>query len=144
MNLCNLKRTFALKPQRGWDTMYVLVDVHGTIIPGSWHTKNDFRFISEDCKEVLQWMTKRKDFRIIIWTSSTGDEIVGIIQWLASHNIFIDYHNGNPEVRDTEYACFDYKPYFNILIDDKAGFEPERDWAELKCQLIELGEWDKI
>ena len=32
----------------------------------------------------------------------------------------------------------------NILIDDKAGFEPEKDWAELKCQLIELGEWDKV
>ena len=144
MNLCNLKRTFALKPQRGWDTLYVLVDVHGTIIPGSWHTKNNFRFIHPDCKEVLQWMGRRKDFRLIMWTSSTDDEIIELLQWLHEQGIDFDYHNGNPEVRDTEYASFDAKPYFNICIDDKAGFEPEVDWTALKKELTELGEWDKV
>ena len=130
-------------PERGWDTLYVLVDVHGTIIPGSWHIKNNFEFISKDCKEVLQWMSIRKDFRIIIWTSSKDDEIIDIIQWLAAQGILIDYHNGNPEVRNGELACYDHKPYFNILIDDKAGFEPEKDWAEIKNELIDLGEWYK-
>lgn len=142
MNLCNLKRTFALMPERKWDTLYVLVDVHGTIIPGSWHKKNDFQFIHPDCKEVLQQMSRSRLFRLIMWTSSKDDEIIEIFQWLYYHGIVVDYHNGNPEVRDTEYACFDAKPYFNILIDDKAGFEPEVDWTEMKRQLIELGEWD--
>lgn len=144
MNLCNIKRTFELKPLRKWDTLYVLIDVHGVIIPGSWHKANDFRFISEDCLPVLQWFTKRKDIKLILWTSSYTSEIVGIIEWLQKHGITVDYVNRNPECQNTTYADFEHKPYFNILIDDKAGFEPKTDWNEIKMQLIEIGEWDKV
>lgn len=143
MNLCNLKKTFEQKTTRNWDTLYVLLDVHGTIIPNSWHFKNDFRFISPDCQEVLQWFSNRKDFRLILWTSSHTDEIAKIIEWLEEQGIIIDFVNANPECENTDYADFRKKPYFNILIDDKSGFSPETDWAEIKCQLIELGEWDK-
>lgn len=144
MNLCNIKRTFELLPIRKWSTLYVLVDVHGVIIPGSWHDENEFKFISKDCVEVLQWFTKRKDFRIILWTSSKESEIEKITVWLVKHGIMVDYVNENPECQAAPYADFSKKPYFNILIDDKAGFEPEKDWAEIKCQLIELGEWEKV
>ena len=128
MNLCNLKRTFAQKTARNWDTLYVLIDVHGVIIPGSWHKTNEFRFISEDCIEVLQWFSKRSDFRIILWTSSYLAEVNKIGEWLLNQGIEVDYINCNPECKNTEYADFTYKPYFNILIDDKSGMEPEIDW----------------
>lgn len=131
MNLCNLRRTLELRPIRNWDTLYVLIDVHGVIIPGSWHKYNDFRFISEDCIEVLQWFTKRKDFKLILWTSSHDDEIVAIIEWLNKFNIDINFVNRNPECKNTEYANFSNKPYFNILIDDKASFDPTIDWLLL-------------
>ena len=145
MNLCNIKRTFELIPVRKWDTIYVLIDVHGTIIPGSWHRKNEFKFISEDCAEVLRWFTKRKDIKLILWTSSREQEIDEIVMWLwAFHDIGIDYVNENPEAKETEYAVFGQKPYFNILIDDKAGFEPEKDWAAIKRELQEIGEWNKM
>lgn len=144
MNLCNIKKTFEQKAARGWDTVYVLLDVHGTLIPGGFHNKRDFTFISDDCLEVLKWFSDRKDFRIIIWTSSCTVEAAETLEWLEEHGIIVDYINHNPECRDTKTACFSQKPYFNILIDDKAGFEPEKDWAEIKCQLIEIGEWDKV
>ena len=111
MNLCNIKRTFELMPIRKWDTLYVLIDVHGVIIPSSWHRKNDFQFISPDCEEVLQWFSKRKDFRIILWTSSFPSEITELIGWLGKHNIRMDDVNSNLECRNTEYADFSYKPY---------------------------------
>ena len=145
MNLFNIRRTFVeLRPIRKWDTIYWLIDVHGVIIPGSWKKQNDFTFIVPECKEVLQWLSNREDQRIIIWTSSQDDELVEIAQWLGSHDIIIDYWNGNPEVRDTEYASFSEKPYFNILLDDKSSFVPETDWSSVKQELIDIGEWYRI
>jgi len=143
MNLCNLRNSFRLKEERKWDTLYVLLDVHGVIIPGSLHGDNELKFISDACIEVLRWFSSRKDIRIILWTSSYTKEITKIIEWLDKYNIEIDYVNFNPECINTAYADFRDKPYFNILIDDKSGFEPDKDWGELKMQLIGLGEWDR-
>ena len=141
MNLCNLKKTFADYKTKGWDRIFVLVDVHATIIPSGAH--DNFTFINEACKEVLQWWSKREEVRLILWTSSYPAETDRLKKWLAGHGIFIYYINQNPEAKDTPRASFASKMYYNIVIDDRAGFEPETDWAEMKRQLIELGEWDK-
>lgn len=143
MNICNIRKTFELASVRNWDTFYVMVDLHGVIIPGNRKRKNVLSFISSDCIEVLQWFTIRKDFRLILWTSSFDDEVVEVLEWLGEYHIHFDYVNGNPECQNTEYADFYHKPYFNILIDDKAGFEPETDWTVIKKELIALGEWNK-
>lgn len=144
MNICNIKRTFVeLRPKRNWKTIYWLVDVHGVIIPGSWHRQNEFRFIVPEAKEVLQWISERNDQRLILWTSSYPKETESLVQWLADNWITVDWVNENPEEEHTEYADFSKKPYFNILIDDKAGMEPEKDWAVIKQELIDIGEWNK-
>jgi len=142
MNLCNLKKSFADYQTKGWDRLFVLVDVHGTITPSGQHA--EFTFINEAAKEVLQWFSKREECRLILWTSSYPDEVNAFKNWLSKHGIHIYYTNENPEAKDTPRACFDKKPYYNIVIDDRAGFEPATDWVELKCQLIELGEWYKV
>lgn len=143
MNFLNLERTFKQAREKGWDTLYVLCDVHGVIIPSGTHKQNEFRFINPDAIEVLQWFSKRKDFRIILWSSSYADEMAALIDWLAKHDIEIDFVNSNPECKDTDRACFTYKPYYNFLIDDRSGFEPEVDWRKIKEELKRLGEWDR-
>ena len=35
-------------------------------------------------------------------------------------------------------ACFDAKLYFNVGIDDKFGFDPVTDWAEV---MEAVGKW---
>jgi hypothetical protein len=142
MNLCNIEKTFELKAKNNWDTLYVLLDLHGPVILS--HSHDTFQFITEDCIEVLRWFSKRKDFRIILWTSSYVSEIEDIIKWLSIYEIDVDYVNCNPECKNTKKADFHKKPYFNICIDDKAGFEPLTDWKEIKKLLIVLKEWDKV
>jgi hypothetical protein len=141
MNLCNLKKTFEDYAKKGWDRIFVLLDVHGTIIPSGTH--ESFEFINPECKEVLQWMSRRPEFRLIFWTSSYDAETLALRAWLFKNDVLIDYVNANPEAKDTSRACFDKKPYYNLVIDDRAGFEPETDWAALKQELIAMGEWDK-
>jgi len=142
MNLCNIRRTFVeLRPKKKWKIIYWLIDVHGVIIPGSFHRKNDFQFISPDCVEVLRWISEREDQKLILWTSSYESELIELTNWLGTQGILIDCINQNIWEKNTEYADFSKKPYFNILVDDKSGFEPEKDWAAVKQELINIGEW---
>ena len=39
--------------------------------------------------------------------------------------------NENPEVGNTSFQNFEVKPYFNVGIDDKFGYEPETDWVKV-------------
>lgn len=141
----HIKNVFTvLRPKRGWKTIYWMVDVHGVIIPGSWHRENNFQFISQDCEEVLKWISDRDDQKLILWTSSYSSEVEKLGDWLFQRGIVVDFVNINLDEKNTEYADFTYKPYFNILIDDKAGFDPESDWASIKMELIFIGEWAKV
>lgn len=36
--------------------------------------------------------------------------------------------NENLEVKNTTYGFYEHKPYFNLLFEDKAGFDAEIDW----------------
>lgn len=140
----HIKNVFQVyRPQRKWKTIYWMVDVHGVILPGSWHRENDFRFINDECQPVLEWISDRRDQKLILWTSSYQSEIEHVVNWLADQCIVVDYVNENPLEEHTKYADFSKKPYFNILIDDKAGFDPIIDWEWIKKTLQEIGEWDK-
>lgn len=123
------------KPQRKWTTIYWMVDVHGVIIPGSWHRENTFVFMNTFAEAVLRWISKEPDQRLILWTSSYKSETDALREWLEKKEIHVDYINENPEEEHTTYADFSKKPYFNILLDDKAGFDPETDW-EVIYQLL--------
>lgn len=131
-------------PIKKWDTIYVLLDLHGTVMPNGLHSPVQYRFINHTCKEVLQWFSKRKDIKLILWTSSYTNETAAVLEWLEKNGVIIDYVNCNPDCEDTNIACFDKKPYYNILIDDRAGFDPEDDWQFIQMLLEQLGEWDKV
>lgn len=119
------------KEERNWDKIYVLVDIHDTIIPSDY--KSDGRLLKcyEHSLETLKIMSEREDIYLILWSSchtTTADFYLGFFK---DQGVIFNSFNENPEEKDTPYACFDTKPYFNVLLDDKAGFEPS-DWLELK------------
>jgi hypothetical protein len=140
MNVFNIEKALKLKTERNWDTLYVVIDANGTIIRPYHHC---IEFYTE-CIEVLQWFSNRKDFKLILWTSSHIDEIEKILQLAEKYGIYFDAVNSNNyEPLSTKNANFTQKFYFNILIDDKSGFVPETDWFLIKNELIRLEEWNK-
>lgn len=137
---------FKKKRERGWDkwpSLYVVIDLHDVIIPGTYTRNNEGRTFYPDGKEVLQWFTNRKDMCLILWTSSWKKPINNILEWMEEHGIKFNYVNENPECLNTELCCFHSKFYFDLCLEDKAGFVGETDWTSIKNALIELGEWDK-
>lgn len=140
MNIFNIQKSFRDKKERGWDTLYVLVDAHGTLIkPGHDHVEFYVGAI-----DVMKWFNNRKDFKVILWTSSHQEEIDAIIEAARKEGFYFDFINENPAEKNSKRGCFDRKLYFNILIDDKAGFSGEDgDWSAVKVELYRIGEWDK-
>lgn len=137
MNIFNIEHAFQNKAVRGWNTLYVLIDAHGTLIkPG--HDRVEFY---PHAVEVMKWFNSRNDFKVILWTSSHQEEVTEILRASAKEGFFFDYINSNPAESNSTRANFDKKFYFNILIEDKAGFEPETDWELVKNELIRIGEW---
>ena len=83
---------------------------------------------------MLQFLSSKDDVVLILFTCSYEDEIYRMIKYLNCTDIHFDYVNENPEVSNTTYGDYSKKMYCNILLEDKAGFEP-KDWYAIKKEL---------
>ncbi len=126
-----IKKAFKLAELRGWDKTYWAIDIHETILEPNW---SDIVLPSKFyplAKEALQLMTSRKDICCILYTCSHPSEIEKYIALFAKHNIHFSYVNENPEVINKRYGNYSKKPYFNVLFEDKAGFDALSDWEKV-------------
>ena len=85
----------------------------------------------DNAKEALQLLTKRKEVKLILFTSSYPPAILPVVEMMEDNEIFFDYLNENPEVENTATGYFNDKFYYNIFLDDKAGFDPYEDWQAI-------------
>jgi hypothetical protein len=142
MNLFNIERTFRDKKNRNWDRIYICVDLHDVVIEGKFNKFNIGAEFFPGAVDVLRQFSYRKDIVLILWTSSHDDSVAAIMKKMEDNGIEFRYVNVNPECPNTELCDFSKKLYFNILLDDKAGFEGKTDWALIESEFRRLGEWD--
>ena len=95
---------FRRKREKNWEKIYVVVDIHDTIL---------------------------RDICLILWSGCYPDRLEKYRQRFAADGIHFDYINENPEVGNSAFQNFDKKLYFNVGIDDKFGFDPETDWVRV-------------
>jgi hypothetical protein len=60
------------------------------------------------------------------------------IKHFGEDNINFDYVNENPECKNSSYACFERKFYFDLGIDDRFGFDARNDWRDFYSVLVQL------
>ena len=120
--------------EKNWDCIYVMVDLHGTIFKPSYDNEEKYEFYP-DAERTLRLMTHDSRIKLILWTSTDYKFLRNYLDVFEEHGIKFDAINGNPFEETTEAEVksmsFKDKPYFNVGIDDKFGFEPETDWKEV-------------
>jgi len=116
--------------EKKWDCIYLALDAHGTIIKPT-HKKDVLFEYYPKAEEVLKYLSTREDIKIILYTSSHVAYIDSLVGDFLSRHIYIDYVNENPEVESNELSDFTDKFYFDIMLDDKGGFNPDTDWDKL-------------
>jgi hypothetical protein len=139
MNLVKtFENAFKRKEERGWDRIYVFVDIHDTIFKSDYGVGKNLEFYKY-CQDVLITLSNMEDVVLGLLTSSYDKDIQEYQKVFKKCGINFQLVNENPMEKNTKVACFDKKPYFNVLIDDKAGFDAESDWFPIHRYL-----WKKI
>ena len=88
-------------------------------------------------------ISKRDDIILILHTSSFPEELKHYVELFEKNDIYFKYYNENPEIcgENGSFGNYEKKFYFNLLIEDKAGFFPE-DWKDIYNIMLEYE--DKI
>lgn len=126
-------KAFLRKGKDEWDKIYITIDVHDTILMPKYGGVADT--YCDHAKEVLQYLTDRKDIVLIMWTCSTKKDCLIYFDMFIDNGIKFNYINDNPESDKFNWGDYSKKMYTNVLLDDKAGFEAygeNSDWLALK------------
>lgn len=136
-----LKTQYRRLKERNWDYIYIAVDLHGTCIEANYSYTNTPTTIFKEAIKPLRLMSRNLHFKLIMWTCSHPEQIVLYNKLFKDEGIIFDYFNENPEVvteGPLAYGNYDKKLYFNLLLDDKAGFDPSTDWDIINETLKEI------
>lgn len=117
--------------EKNWGKTYWAFDIHGTMLKPTFKQGVISKEFYPYAKEVMQLLSKDKSIVRILYTCSYPHEIKEYIEYFAQHDIHFDSINKNPDVADGGYGYYQDKFYFNVLMDDKAGFDGETDWKNI-------------
>lgn len=139
MILDQIKKTFQLVITRNWDKIYWCIDLHETCIRPNYKVGDIPTDFYPYAKEVMQLLSNVKNVCLIMYTCSHPQEIDKYLEFFENNQIHFQYVNKNPEVHTEGYGYYEDKFYFNILFDDKAGFDADSDWKLIYDYLTSLG-----
>lgn len=121
--------------ERGWDKTYWAFDIHGTILKPTYQTGVVSTEFYPFAREALQELSRKPSIVRVLYTCSYPHEIVEYTAFFRSHDIHFDYVNENPLIITGAYGHYERKFYFNVLFEDKAGFDPLTDWEPVLALL---------
>ncbi len=131
MTIKAIDKAFRRMVDKRWEKTYWAIDLHETVIKPNWKVNDIPTSFYPMARETLQLISARQDIVTIMYTCSHPHEIRQYQELFAAHNIHFDYINENPEVANSGFGYYDKKPYFNVLLEDKAGFDAYEDWQQI-------------
>ena len=136
--LTAIDREYQNMKDRNWDRIFLFFDLHGTVIKPNFEVGNTKIEYYPYAKETLLFLTDKIDVDLNIYTCSHEHEILEYQRKFKKDGIFFKYVNENPDVQTNGYGNYDKKPYMNLLVEDKAGFEPTEDWLPMLNKFKEI------
>jgi hypothetical protein len=121
---------------REYQYLYWCIDVHGVILTPTYELNNNGARYYPYCLKTLKILSDLPDQKIILWSSSYNRQLDVVRRNLEDESINIDFVNCNPDFTRTDICDFTQKFYFDILLDDKAGFEADTDWKMIYEYLL--------
>ena len=135
-----IKKAFETARRLGWEKTYWAFDIHETMLKPNWIARNIPTEFYPDAKEALRLLSDREDIVMFLYTCSHPHDTDEYIRLFEDNDIYFNYVNENPEVVNSDLGYYDKKPYFNVLLDDKAGFDPYVEWPAILKWIKEDGQ----
>lgn len=118
-----IQNAYVYNKKVGRKSVYLAVDIHDTIARSNY--ADEMPEVIETAMDALRKLNEFPEIVLILFSSSYNHE--QYISYFIHHGVRFKYFNENPEVCDTKTGDFSKKFFYNVLIDDKAGFELS-DW----------------
>lgn len=134
----NIENSWKRKTQKGYDYWYWCIDMHGTLFENNYVQGSFGGEMFHECIAPLRFLSNRRDVRTILWTSSHKPVIENALAFMHKRGIYFDFVNENPHIINDVLCDFRRKFYFDVLLDDKAGFEPKVHWPQIHQKLKEM------
>jgi len=132
-----IKRAYAQLQEKRYTRIFWCIDLHGTCIKSNYQS-GDYEWINPQAREVIKLIRSYPESKIILWSSCYPEEKPNILNFFKKQYIDIDSFNENPGILNTKTGYFEEKCYVSVIVDDKAGFEHETDWIEIRETLKQL------
>lgn len=134
-----IQNAFRKGRARGWDHVYFAFDIHDTILKANYSNTELPTEIYDTARPVLEYISGREDIIMIIYTCSHKHELKQYQEYFDNLGIKFKFANENPMVLTNNhgYGNYDKKMYFDVLLEDKAGFIPETDWPLVMKTLLQ-------
>lgn len=104
----SFETAFKRMKEKGWDKIYILVDIHDTVFEATYSKDEYYRWFPY-AKEALHLMSINPRISLILWSSSYTDAIEKYINTFEKSKIHFDMVNVNKETEDNELSCFAQK-----------------------------------
>lgn len=124
-----IERAYRITAERGWDRVYWALDLHGTCISSNYQ-KGVYSWLTPECGPILKEISQLPETNLIVWSSLHDSDKIGIATFFKEAGVKIIGINENPLEKSTDTGCFDQKFYMSIIVDDKAGFDPD-EWPQV-------------
>jgi len=127
--------------EKGYDHIVIAVDLHGTIVNSKLYNRIKgteeeklAHSIYHKAIEALTLMTEDPRIEMFIYSGTEPSSLVRIKNSLEK---YFDIKVALSYSADTtiDKQSFTKKPYFSILLDNKAGFDPVHDWDTISSIL---------
>lgn len=125
-----IEKAYKKMHERNWDKIYYSIDLHDVCLKSNYES-GGYEFFNKKAKEGLYMLSNLEESVLIAWSSCHPGEHSDILDFFEAHDIHFSYFNENPLEPSTKTGDFTDKFYFSVLIDDKAGFDPDIHWQEI-------------
>lgn len=124
MNIDNvIRNAYIYNKKVGRDKIYICTDIHDTIAMANY--ADEMPDVIETAMDALRKLNEFPEIVLILFSSSYHHD--EYIEHFRKYGVNFTYFNENPEICDSKTGDFSKKFFYNVLLDDKAGFEL-RDW----------------
>lgn len=138
MMVNTIKKMFSRSFEKKYFETYWAFDVHGTIFMPTYDLNKKEEEFYPYAEETLKLISNRKDIIMILWTCSYPKEIQKYLDIFSEKDIHFQHVNKNPVISSNmgNFGYYEEKFYFNVLFEDKAGFDPTSEWEEIYKYLL--------
>ena len=117
-----IRNAYAKFDTRNYDYLYLALDIHGTCADSDYHNVSSSLY--NVAIKPLQVISHLPEVKIILFSCCHPHDFESYFKLFQQNDIKISYFNSNPEIPNTKMGCFDLKFYYDVIFEDKGGFDP--------------------